>query len=162
MSALFFSVQTTLSQPPDAILDNFFNLDKWSDFKAYGLVPGIVSARFLDTITYGTGSQIRVKNSDGSEHTEAVTECNQQRLSLRFQDFSPPLSRLAHHFEELWIMVPHSQSETRLERRFYLYPKNLAGRLVLSAMVPFLKQAVIKHMDLMAEQAAQSIGSAAA
>ncbi|MTI88910.1 MAG: hypothetical protein FH748_13195 [Balneolaceae bacterium] len=60
-------------------------------------------------------------------------------LLMKKHSFSAPLNKLAHHFHEIWYFN-HEGEQAHLVRVFELYPKNLAGSVVLSIMSYFLKK----------------------
>src|SRR5437016_4003268 len=103
MKPITFTCEETLSLAPEAIAQQILDLTKWPEFHGYGPIPGIKVAEF-DVQTPGiVGTRIRVTNLDGSSHIEEIVEWQpDHRLWLQMREFSPPLSRLATRFEELW------------------------------------------------------------
>jgi len=122
----------------------------WSYFKGSGMLPGIASAEFERRTDNMVGSRIRVKNTDGSQHVETIYRWTLgQDVAMRFEDFTPPLSRLATHFTEEWSFV-NAPPGTQVTRKFSLYPKNAIGWLMLQFIARPFKQAIAKHMQDMA------------
>ncbi len=103
MKPITFSCEETLSQAPEQIAGQILDLAKWTEFKGYGVLPGIRSAEFEVQTPGIVGTRIRVTNTDGSSHVEEIVEWEPaRRLRLDMKDFSPPVSRLATGFVETW------------------------------------------------------------
>jgi hypothetical protein len=86
---------------PEDIARQILDLANWTDFKGYGVLPGIRAAAFEVRTPVVVGTRIRVTNTDGSGHVEEIAEWEPaRRLRLDMKEFSPPLSRLATGFEE--------------------------------------------------------------
>lgn len=136
--------------PPEAVIAGIFDLARWPDFKGYGPLPGIASARFETQTPNWVGTRIRVTNSDGSTHLEEVLSCDANSLLMQLTDFSPPVAHLASHFEEDWQLTALNENQTQVVRRFALYAHNPLCRWVLRGIAVLLKQAVQRHLDQMA------------
>jgi hypothetical protein len=96
-----------------------------------------------------TGSRIRVRNRDGSEHVEEITEWNPEgRIVLQLREFSPPLSTLCDRFGEEWEFTPHPDG-TQVRRTFSLYPRSTVARVPLWAISLLLRRAVARHLRQM-------------
>lgn len=128
------------------IRQQLLQVENWSDFKGHGPLPGIQSATFENQTPHVLGSRIRVNNTDGSSHCEEIVRWEPHAVRLRFQDFSPPLSHLASHFLEDWLLTPQTDNQTLVERSMLLYPKHLAGKLLLWLISHGLRQALDKHL----------------
>src|SRR5438477_12054638 len=124
MKPITFSCAETLPLAPGDIARQILDLAQWTDFKGYGVLPGIKAAEF-ETRTPGiVGTRIRVTNLDGSSHVEEIVEWQpDQRIQLEMKEFSPPLSRLATGFEETWAFK-HTDNGTRVTRSFRLHAKS--------------------------------------
>ncbi|HEY9840381.1 MAG TPA: SRPBCC family protein, partial [Candidatus Obscuribacterales bacterium] len=132
MKAIEFVCRRELSMSPEQICAEILTLENWPSFKGYGPVPGIESAEFLTRTEDLTGSRIAVRNRDGSHHVEEIVAWDgRERLVMHMKEFSPPLSKLADHFEEHWRFEPLSGNKTRVERRFLLYARDPGARLIL-------------------------------
>src|ERR1700730_1882947 len=103
MKPITFSCKETLALAPEDIARQILDLTKWPDFRGYGPIPGIKAAEFDVQTPSIVGTRIRVTNLDGSSHVEEIVEWQpDQRVQLEMKQFSPPLSRFATGFEEVW------------------------------------------------------------
>ena len=133
---------------PQQICNELLEIERWSDFKGYSILPGIAHADFEIMTLDIVGSRIKVKNTDGTSHVEEIIEWDvTKRVALRFQDFSPPLKHLATHFIETWEFRM-SNSGTELTRTMSMHPKGLVGWLMLMPISRLMKKA----FELNAEQ----------
>lgn len=144
----------SMSVPPDQIGAQLLALENWKSFSGYGPLPGILEARFRRKTPEIIGTQIEVQNSDGSSHIEEIEEWLPSGITLRFSGFSAPLSRIADHFLERWSFAPEGD-RYRVSRGFALYPKNLAGALLLRMVGPLMRRAVDRHLDEIERSAAR-------
>lgn len=146
MKAIRFACEDILPLPSEAIARQILDLTRWPDFHGYGPIPGIHSAQFDVQTPQIIGTRIRVLNLDGSSHVEEMVEWQpQERIRLEMKEFSPPLSRLASRFEEIWEFTSTGDG-TRVVRSFLLHPKSLLGRLALQMIRFFLKAAIARHL----------------
>ena len=154
MTPISFSCKDTLSLAPEDIARQILDLSKWPEFKGYGPIPGIKTAVF-DTQTLGVvGTRIRVTNLDGSSHVEEIVEWHpDRRVRLEFKEFSPPLSRLATTFEEIWDFE-RLEGQTRVIRSFRHHAKSRLARCLLWMMSFLLKRAIARHLREMRQEAA--------
>ena len=146
MKPVSFSCEATLPLAPEDIARQILDLDKWPEFQGYGPIPGIKTA-VIDVETPGVvGTRIRVTNLDGSSHVEEIVEWQPDRsVRLEFKDFSPPLSRLATTFEEIWEFEP-LDGQTRVVRSFRLHAKSMLARCLLWMNSFLLKRAIARHL----------------
>lgn len=109
-------------------------------------IPGIKTAVF-DTQTPGViGTRIRVTNLDGSSHVEEIVEWQpNQRVRLEMKEYSPPLSRLAKTFEEIWNFE-REEGQTKVSRSFRLHAKSRLARCLLWMISFLLKRAIARHL----------------
>lgn len=149
MKPITFSCTETILLAPEDIAGQILDLAKWTDFKGYGVLPGIKAAAF-ETRTPGVvGTRIKVANTDGSSHVEEIVEWQpDRRLRLDMKDFSPPLSRLATGFVETWEFERITNG-TRVVRSFEMHPKFFLARPVLWLISFLLKRAVARHLSQM-------------
>ena len=120
-----------------------------TDFTGYGPLPGIRAAEFEVRTEDVVGTRIRVTNTDGSGHVEEIVGWEpERRLRLDMREFSPPLSRLATRFEEIWEFERPGDG-TRVVRSFRLYPKSFLARPVLWLISLLLKRAIARHVRQM-------------
>lgn len=123
----------------------FLNIERWSEFKGYSILPGIKSARFETQKPEWKGSRIRVQNTDGSSHVEEIIEWDvEHKIALKFQEFDSPLRTLATHFIETWTFRK-SANGTNISRSMIMYPKNWIGWLMLLPISRLMKKAFEKH-----------------
>ena len=146
MKPITFSCHETLPLAPADIARRILDLSKWPDFHGYGPIPGIKAAE-VDVQTPGViGTRIRVTNRDGSTHVEEVVEWQpDHRVRLHMKEFSPPLSRLATGFEEMWEFR-RTDHGTDVTRSFQLHARSVPARLPLWVISFFLKRAVARHL----------------
>ena len=149
MTPVTFSCEATLPLAADAVMQQILDVNEWPGFTGYGPIPRIKEARFEVQTPEVVGSRIRVINSDGSSHVEEIVLWQPpRRLALVMSGFSPPLSRLASHFEESWDLEPIA-SGTHVQRKFALHAKSLVGRIALVPISWLLRRAVQRHMRQM-------------
>lgn len=153
MKPICFACEATLPLTPDEILRQILDVSNWTEFQGYGVLPGIKQAEFAVRTPEIVGSKIKVTNSDGSSHVEEIVEWHpDRRLTLQFQEFSPPVSRLAKRFDEIWDFERLSTG-TRVVRSFELYAKSALTWPVLWAISILLKRAVARHLRQMRDRA---------
>jgi hypothetical protein len=149
MKPITFSCEETLSQAPEQIAGQILDLAKWTEFKGYGVLPGIRSAEFEVQTPGIVGTRIRVTNTDGSSHIEEIVEWEpDRRLRLDMKDFSPPVSRLATGFVETW-QFRRIDNGTRVVRSFEMHAKSFLSRPVLWLISFLLKRAIARHLRQM-------------
>jgi hypothetical protein len=146
MTPITFACEDTLPLAPEDIAQQILDLSKWPEFHGYGPIPGIKTAVF-DVQTPGViGTRIRVTNCDGSSHVEEIVEWQPcRRVRLEFKEFSPPLSRLATTFEEIWDFEQLGD-QTRVSRSFLIHAKSRLARCLLWMMSVLLKRAIARHL----------------
>ena len=132
------------------ICAEFLDTSRWSEFKGYGMLPGIKNASFETQTPNLIGSRIKVQNTDGSSHVEEIIEWDTARgIAMRFCDFSAPLSNLATHFIERW-QFSESNGGTDIVRSMTMYPKGIAGQLMLIPISKMMKKALEQNSKEMA------------
>jgi hypothetical protein len=145
-----FRCLATLPLPADEYFRQILDLSRWPEFPGYGPIPGIQSAVFELRTAETVGSIIRVTNRDGSTHRERIVEwVPPSRLHIRMEIFSPPLSRLATGFDEVWQFEPAGDS-TRVTRNFAMHPVGWWTKPALWLISLLLRRAIAKHLRLMA------------
>ncbi len=155
MKPITFSCTETLPLAPEQIAGQILDLANWTGFTGYGPMPGIKAASFEARTPAVVGTRIKVTNTDGSSHVEEVVEWEpDRRLRLDMKDFSPPLSRFATGFEEVWEFERLGDG-TRVVRSFKLYPKSFFARPVLWLISFLLKRAVARHLTQMRSASGQ-------
>jgi hypothetical protein len=141
-----FNVQIPLQIAPEDLFLHTLELSDWPSFKGYGPLPGIQEATFLKRTQDISGSIIRVQNTDGSTHEEHIIEWDPpKRLVIHFQQFSPPLSYLADHFIEQWVVQNDHAETPTLHRSFELVPKHSWTVLPLWLISLLLRRAIKQH-----------------
>lgn len=152
MKPIRFSCREILPQRPEEIASQILDLSKWPEFDGYGVLPGIKHAEFETRTEEIVGTRIRVLNRDGSTHIEEIVEWNPtDRLRLRMQEFSPPVSRLANGFEETWEFQI-TLAETQVVRSFAMHPRTLLAKPVLWLISILLKRAIARHLRQIAAE----------
>lgn len=147
MKPIKIEVHAQMPQSADAICQDILNMDSWSTFTGYGLLPGIKSAHFELKTAAWVGSRIKVHNTDGSSHVEEIVAWDPpRRIALKFQAFDSPLRYLAAHFLETW-QFQESANGTAVSRTMALYPKNVVGRIILTPISRLMKKALAHHLQ---------------
>jgi len=119
--------------------------DHWPEFEGYSILPGIKQAHFETKTPGWVGSRIKVQNTDGSSHVEQIIEWDaDNRVSLIFQEFEPPLRHLAAHFIETWEFS-RLENGTEVSRSMTMFPKGLLGWLILFPISRLMKKAFEKN-----------------
>jgi hypothetical protein len=149
MKPINFACEDTLKLAPEDITRQILDLTKWPHFHGYGPIPGIKTAEFETQPQGVIGTRIRVTNLDRSSHVEEIVEWQpDRRVRLEFKEFSPPLSRLATTFEEIWEFEPF-EGKTKVRRSFRLHAKSMLARCVLWMISFLLKRAIARHLRQM-------------
>ena len=151
MEPITFRCVESLPGGPEPIARMILDLTKWPDFHGYGPIPGIKSAVFEIETPGVVGTRIRVTNLDGSSHVEEIVEWQpDRRVRLEMKEFSPPLSRLAAMFEEIWEFEP-AEGETRVTRSFRIHARSRMSRCLLWVLSFLLKRAIARNLREMKE-----------
>ena len=149
MKPISFCCTETLPLVPEDIARQILDFSNWTDFKGFGVLPGIKAAAFEVRTPGVVGTRIRVTNADGSSHVEEVAEWEPaRRLRLDMKEFSPPLSRLATGFEETWAFE-RLGGGTKVVRSFKLHPKSYFTRPALWLISVLLRRAITRHLSQM-------------
>jgi len=149
MKPIGFYCEETLAFPPYVIAQQILDIANWTEFKGYGMLPGIERAEFEVRTPGIVGSKIRVTNTDGSRHLEEIVEWQPERgLKILMTEFSNPLGRLATHFEETWDFK-RIGNQTRVTRSFQLHAKTAWSRPLLWLISLVLKKAIARHLHQM-------------
>ena len=158
MRPIEFECTTIILGTPAQIAANIADVERWSEFKGYGFLPGIAKAEYEQRTADMVGSRLRVLNTDGSRHREEFCEWNPgvnpgQKIIIKLHDFSPPVNRLATHFIEEWNFAA-SDHATLVRRSFQLFPKQPITRPFLWLISLVFKRAIARHLAEMAAEAA--------
>jgi hypothetical protein len=141
-----FVCQKRLSATPEEIAQSILDVARWPEFNGFGPIPGIQHAEFEHRTEAVVGSRIRVVNRDGSTHVEEIILWDPpRRLWIKLHQFSPPVSRLATSFDEMWDFQP-SKNATLVTRIFALHPKAWWAWLPLKIVAYFLRRAIDRHL----------------
>lgn len=142
-----FTVEVKYFQEPRYIFDSFMQIEKWNDFKGYGLIPGIKTANFILKSESIKGSIIQVENTDGSSHKEEILAFEKDKyLKIKLYDFSKPLSYFSTHFFEEWALKK-MEDGYKVERSMTLFSKGTISRFILKVISLSLKNAIQKHTE---------------
>lgn len=153
MRAVEFACKEVVAIDPALISEHITDVNRWTEFSGYGLIPGISKAEYELRTESQIGSRVRVRNTDGSGHTEEfMAWVPGEHALIRMSDFSPPLKWFATHFFEEWTLVDGPDG-TSISRRFSLQPKHGIGRVFLSLIAPLLRRAVSRHLSHMKREA---------
>lgn len=133
------------TQSPVEICEAALDMDRWSEFQGYMMIPGIAEAHFEKKTPEVVGSRIRVHNKDGSSHVEEILEWDPTRkVVFRFQAFGSPLKYLASHFIETWLFSP-APNATVITRQMTMHPNGISGWLLLFPVSRMMKRAFEKN-----------------
>ncbi len=136
---------------PREIAAQILDLDRWTEFRGYGPLPGIRAAAFERSTPEVVGTRIRVLNTDGSRHLEEIRIWEPEtRLQLRLQEFSPPLSRLALHMDEDW-MFSLTDAGTEIVRSIEIVPRAIWAWPFLWCISWLLRGALRRHLQQLAQ-----------
>lgn len=153
MRPITFACNKIITTSAAEICSGIADVARWSEFKGYGFLPGILHAEYEKRTSDMIASRIRVRNTDGSGHVEEICEWDpSQKVIMKLHDFTPPLSRLATHFIEEWTFAAEN-SATLVTRKFQLYQKQSMTRPLLWLISLVLRRAVARHLTEMARQA---------
>lgn len=146
MKPIAISVAGFTQKSSQEICAEFLDTKRWSEFKGYAFLPGIEAARFETKTSELIGSRIKVKNMDGSSHIEEIIEWDERnQIAVKFQDFDSPLRNLATYFIEVWAFR-ETAGGTEITRSMTMYPKGIAGWLMLNPISRLMKKAFEKHL----------------
>ncbi len=146
MKPIRFACEETVAMAPEAIAERILDLDRWSDFDGYGVLPGIETAEFEIRTSSIVGSRIRVHNTDGSRHVEEIVQWDPpRRVHLDLHEFSPPLSRLATRFNETWTFERLGE-RTRVVRTVEMHARSSVARPLLRGISYLLRKAIGRHL----------------
>lgn len=152
MNPIEFEVKKTIKNPAEEICEKVIDVETWSSFDGYGLLPGIEKAEYVERTDNMIGSRIRVNNSDGTEHLEEILEWeSDKKLVMKIHEFPTTLSYIATHFIEEWNFEKLGKNETLVTRKFQLFPTSFLTRLLLGQIAKLFEKAVAKHLDEMAK-----------
>jgi hypothetical protein len=140
-----FTVAADSSISPEQICKEIFDVDRWSSFKGYGVLPGISKVIMRSPTNSIVGTEFYVENTDGSKHKETVQSFNTGKcLIMKMSDFTSPIKNITTHFIERWDFAD-TTSGYRINRTLELYPKNAFASLPLCLISWLLKKAVARH-----------------
>ena len=151
MTPIVFHCTAVIPAGASTICSRIADTTRWSDFRGYGILPGIKCADYETKTREMVGSRIRVCNTDGSGHVEEiVTWVDGSAVGVRLQEFVPPLSHLATHIDEAWSFQPEG-SATRVTRTMHLYPRRSFTRPALWLISLLLRKAIALNLTEMAD-----------
>ncbi len=149
MKPIEVKVAGVTRQSSQEICAEFLDTSRWSEFKGYAFLPGIEQAHFETKTPEVVGSKIKVRNTDGSSHVEEIIEWDvHHRIAVRFQEFESPLRNLATHFIEIWEFRD-AAGGTEITRTMSMYPKGIAGGIMLIPISRLMRKAFEKHLSQM-------------
>lgn len=151
MRPISFQCRKLIAKSPREIAAEIADTARWSDFQGYAFMPGIEQAQYETRTPDMIGSRVRVRNTDGSQHVEEIIAWDPgNKIAMKFQDFTPPLSRLATHFIEEWTFAPEDEV-TLVTRKFQMHPTNVVTRLPLWLISLLFRRAIAAHLDDIAQ-----------
>lgn len=152
-SVIQISCEIESSFPSETIRNRFLDVGSWSDFRGFGLIPGILKAKFLRQTEGWVGSHIEVINVDGSSHLEEIVEWRERSpssflMAIEIREFNGPLRHLSSGILETWILTaaPSGQG-TSVVRSFQVRPLGWVSGFLLRFLIgPMLGVAIKKHL----------------
>jgi hypothetical protein len=142
MKPIVVSVEGIVQVTSTYFCEQLLDLNRWTDFTGYKLLPGIQFASFIHRTDHIVGTRVKVINTDGSTHEEEFLEWNpNEKLTIRLSQFSKPLSFFSTHFLEEFHFEKH-ENGTKVKRTMYLFPKNGFGALILRFISRYTKKAL--------------------
>jgi len=146
MRPIQFTATALLPLAPEQIAHRIAAVESWREFRGFGIVPGIRSARYEWSTDAMEGSRIRVEHDDGSGHVEEIVRWDVPRsIVTRMSHFSLPLRRLAEFWQQEWTFEERAGG-TLVRRTFTLYPRTTLSRWALWVLSRFLREAVARHL----------------
>lgn len=142
MKPITIQVVGEMPQSSQEICAGLLDIERWSEFQGYSILPGIAHASFERRTPEIVGSRIRVQNRDGSSHVEEIIAWDvERRVVLRFGEFqNSPLRRLAAQFVETWEFE-RCEHGTKATRRMTMVPTGFLGWLALLPISRLMKKA---------------------
>ena len=147
-----FTIEVYYYKEPRYIFDSFLQIEKWNDFKGFGMIPGIKNANFIIKTDSIKGTIIQVENSDGSSHKEEILEFEKDTyLKIKMFDFSEPLSYFATYFIEEWALKK-MEDGYKLERSMTLLSRGIFSYFILKLISNNLKNAIQIHTEFVVQE----------
>lgn len=147
MKPIEIKIAGVLRRSPQEISAEILDTERWPEFTGYAFLPGIEQACFETKTPEVVGSRIRVCNTDGSSHLEEIIQWDIPNcIALQFQEFESPLRNLATHFVEVWTFR-ETAGGTKVTRSMTMYPKSIAGWLMLIPISKLMKKAFEKQLS---------------
>jgi hypothetical protein len=143
---VIFQCSRIIFRPATEISAEIANTDRWSEFKGYGILPGIESAEYESRTASMIGSRIRVRNTDGSRHVEEISKwVAGKEVSITLKEFTRPLSYVATHFVEEW-RFESNETATHVIRRFQMFASGRATRPIVWLISLLFRRAIVRHL----------------
>jgi hypothetical protein len=158
MTPITFSCEETISATTTEIAEQMLDLTRWTQFRGFGVVPGIKSASFETRTPNVVGTRIRVMSSDDTTCVEEIVEWKPGTwIVIEMKEFSGPIAALATGITETWQFETVAHNQTKVIRTFELYQKSFITKPALYLISVALKQAIIRHLRQLKEESA-SVG----
>jgi len=139
------SVTVALNHSAESLFQAILDTQNWESFEGFGPLPGIKNAEFINRTSAIIGSQIKVTNRDGSCHIETITHWEPPtKIEMSLGQFTPPLSHLASHFSEQWLVDPH-----QVTRSMTMHAKSIVTVPLLWLISLWMKPALKRHTELL-------------
>lgn len=123
------------------VFAHIVDLSKWTSFRGWGPLPGIVEASLPDGERMRPGARVRVRNTDGSIHHEVVCAFEPGRRYAVRMELSPPASVLMDRIEEHVELAETPDGGTRVTRKFVVTPRSL----LTAPIVWFIARCVLRE-----------------
>lgn len=150
MRPITFKCEQSIQKSGSELCVMIADMAYWSEFNGYGILPGVESAEYRKRTPTMVGSQISVRNTDGSAHVEEITQwVDGQAITMKMHEFSPPLRHLATHIIEEWEFQAASGG-TLIGRKFSMYPRNHLTRPLLWLISLLMQKAIAQNLAEMA------------
>jgi len=159
MRPILFECREIIPRTATEICLDIADVARWSEFKGYGILPGIASAEYANRTQDMVKSRVRVRNTDGSGHIEEICAWNPgEKIVMKLYAFTPPLNHLATHFIEEWNFEA-ANNATLVTRKFTLFPKQSVTRPFLWLISLAFKRAIARHLTEMEREAGEERGN---
>jgi hypothetical protein len=154
---LTIEVGRSIPAPIPAVRAYLGDITNLVDFTGYGPIPGIGSAAWERGDGAMAGDVRKVINTDGSSHREEVVRVEARVIEDRIYDFDSPLRHLVAEIRDRFELS-EADGGTRLERRFEIHLRSpLAAPLAYLIAALFLRPALMRHHDRLAERLTQTV-----
>lgn len=124
MNPIIFECKKITRNSSSEIQKKIADVANWNSFSGYGVLPGIDAAAFEKRTPNLIGSQVRVRNTDGSEHVETILTWESETVVMQLHAFTSPLKHLASYILEEWHFETQATA-TLVTRKILMFPTHI-------------------------------------